>query len=710
MKKILPCLFGIICGLNAFSQNNVGIGTPTPDPSSVLELSSSNKGFLVPRTHIGNIATPVTGLLIYDLDSNCYVLYNGLRWQNLCLPNVNIPTQTPALNDSVIFNPVTGTLTVVDSNGAHRLSAVINAWLTNGNTGTTAGTNFVGTTDAQDLVIKSNGNEVMRATQNGAVGINTPLPNPTSILDITSTTKGVLFPALTSLQRNAIAAPAVGLTIYNTDLNVHQFWNGTCWVNVGQTVCSFTYGVSQSHSADCLFKSNFNSVSDTLTVSLLSGTPSPVILSAAGVPAGVLVNFSNNYLTPTATSVMTLTALPSAPDGVYTITILASSGSTIQTLTYTLTIYDFAASLSHYSASVSFSSASAGGTIDTATITIGNAGSCTTSGGTALLSSTVTPSAPWLTVTFGNPNLPIPGSTLMTISSTCAAVPGTYSIYVTSTVGVSVSTSIFTLVIGGSSPIHITTSTQNLNLYTFAGSPPCPVADTFIIDAGVTIGSDTSTQSSLTTGAFATGSHIVIINNGSIIGAGGAGGNDFGYGGTVIGGACSQVDGAQGGTALTITTAGVTINNNGTIAGGGGGGGAGGALGITACTVDVRPGTGGGGGAGSAGGPGGTAGGGSYPCNPGNPGTLLAGGTGGAICNQGPCTIIFATFGPYNGGQGGTGGALGQPGSVGNNANALIGGTGVCSPGNGGAAGYSLYIGGNPYTYSGAALIGPTHP
>jgi hypothetical protein len=53
-------------------------------------------------------------------------------------------------------------------------------WNIAGNAGTTAGTNFVGTTDAVDFVTKTNNTEVMRVTSTGNVGIG--INNPTSKL------------------------------------------------------------------------------------------------------------------------------------------------------------------------------------------------------------------------------------------------------------------------------------------------------------------------------------------------------------------------------------------------------------------------------------------------------------------------------------------------------------------------------------------------
>ncbi len=49
-------------------------------------------------------------------------------------------------------------------------------WKLTGNAGTTAGTNFIGTTDAVDLVFKTDSTEVMHMLANGNVGIGTDAP------------------------------------------------------------------------------------------------------------------------------------------------------------------------------------------------------------------------------------------------------------------------------------------------------------------------------------------------------------------------------------------------------------------------------------------------------------------------------------------------------------------------------------------------------
>jgi len=71
----------------AFSYTSiaqVGIGTNTPNTSSILDLTSTDKGFLAPRMTSAQrtaIASPPTGLLVYQTDGTTgYYYYNGSAW------------------------------------------------------------------------------------------------------------------------------------------------------------------------------------------------------------------------------------------------------------------------------------------------------------------------------------------------------------------------------------------------------------------------------------------------------------------------------------------------------------------------------------------------------------------------------------------------------------------------------------------------------
>jgi hypothetical protein len=56
--------------------------------------------------------------------------------------------------------------------------------------------------------------------------------NASAILELTSTTRGLLLPRMTSAERDAIASPVAGLIVYNTTDNLVSFYNGTAWTNL----------------------------------------------------------------------------------------------------------------------------------------------------------------------------------------------------------------------------------------------------------------------------------------------------------------------------------------------------------------------------------------------------------------------------------------------------------------------------------------------
>jgi hypothetical protein len=53
-----------------------------------------------------------------------------------------------------------------------------------------------------------------------------------AVLALSSTTKGFLPPRMTTTQKNAIASPATGLMVYDTDLNRPCFYNGSSWITL----------------------------------------------------------------------------------------------------------------------------------------------------------------------------------------------------------------------------------------------------------------------------------------------------------------------------------------------------------------------------------------------------------------------------------------------------------------------------------------------
>jgi hypothetical protein len=91
----------------------------------------------------------------------------------------------------------------------------------------------INSTPQGDLVLTNNGGS-MRLQANGTVGIGTPTPDASAILDLEGT-KGFLPPKMTQVQRNLIASPAEGLTIYNTTSKKPNYYDGTGWKNFDGT-------------------------------------------------------------------------------------------------------------------------------------------------------------------------------------------------------------------------------------------------------------------------------------------------------------------------------------------------------------------------------------------------------------------------------------------------------------------------------------------
>jgi len=135
----------------------VGIGTTTPAPGATLDIDSNNGGILIPRIALTSTTSTVPisppapavtpGVMVYntanvnDVTEGFYY-WNGAAWERMA-------------------------------------SGASTDWALTGNAGTTPGTavgeNYIGTSDAQDLVIATDGTERMRVLDD-AIVVNTPAP------------------------------------------------------------------------------------------------------------------------------------------------------------------------------------------------------------------------------------------------------------------------------------------------------------------------------------------------------------------------------------------------------------------------------------------------------------------------------------------------------------------------------------------------------
>jgi hypothetical protein len=136
-------------------------------------------------------------LMIYNTITNCINTFRGGAWKSNCDPND------------------------------------MGVWGLTGNTATIPGTNFLGTTDAQDLVLKTTGTERMRILAAGNIGINTL--TPTNRLHV-SATNPVRFEGLQSGVNADSVVTSDGTGVLRQRSVASIMLTGNTWLNGGNSL------------------------------------------------------------------------------------------------------------------------------------------------------------------------------------------------------------------------------------------------------------------------------------------------------------------------------------------------------------------------------------------------------------------------------------------------------------------------------------------
>lgn len=83
MKKLFY-LFVALAFIASANAQTIGIGTTTPNPKSVLDIFSANRGFLIPRiVDTGTVTDPLEGMVIYNKNTKTPYYHNGTQWLSL---------------------------------------------------------------------------------------------------------------------------------------------------------------------------------------------------------------------------------------------------------------------------------------------------------------------------------------------------------------------------------------------------------------------------------------------------------------------------------------------------------------------------------------------------------------------------------------------------------------------------------------------------
>lgn len=133
MKKLFLFLSMFAISHSIWGQVSINPTGAPADPSAMLDVGSTDRGLLIPRmtdAQKSAITTPATGLMIFQTDgSSGFYYYTGVSWER------------------------------------------IGGWSFTGNSGTLSGIDFIGTTDAADLDIRTDNVTRLIITQKGQIEV-----------------------------------------------------------------------------------------------------------------------------------------------------------------------------------------------------------------------------------------------------------------------------------------------------------------------------------------------------------------------------------------------------------------------------------------------------------------------------------------------------------------------------------------------------------
>ena len=188
--------------------DNVGLGTNTPNPSAQMELADNNRGMLVNRVALSStivaapVTAPATGLLVYNTA-------NASSGATEVIPG--------------FYYWVGNRWIAMGGTGGRD-------WSLDGNAGTNAFTNFIGTTDVNSFVVKTSNLERMRVDAAGTVGIGN-LPYGNAALRVNNPPMPYGIVAETSNNGVAIFGndTGTGIGMFGTSSNNHGVYGTTAF-------------------------------------------------------------------------------------------------------------------------------------------------------------------------------------------------------------------------------------------------------------------------------------------------------------------------------------------------------------------------------------------------------------------------------------------------------------------------------------------------
>lgn len=387
----------LAAALPTLALAQVGVGTSSPDASAALEVASTTKGFLPPRmtaTQRAAISSPATGMMVYQTDGTAGLyVYSGSAWiiqadwyvdpdASTSYFSLNKPANVAsgALNNLGIGTTALNALTEGDNNTALGYDAAkaissngnstavgysaLSAATGGGNTalgraagsGVTTGTNntlignqsdvasnnltnatalgYGATVDASNAIQLGN-TSVTKVTTSGSVGIGTTSPAANAALEISSTSKGLLLPRMTTTNRSSITSPEPGLLIFNSTTGKAQVYSSTeaTWVDYA-TSNGVIWDVTSSNSRQHTFTAPSSEALSKITINVYaavtSGTLTATIYSGTGI-LGTNLGSATCAISSTGSNSFTFSSpITMTASSTYTIYFTTSGSTNIQ--------------------------------------------------------------------------------------------------------------------------------------------------------------------------------------------------------------------------------------------------------------------------------------------------------------------------------------------------------------------------------------------
>lgn len=315
-------------------KGNVGIGTETPATSAILDLTSTNKGFLPPRmtTVQRDALNPKpAGLMIYNTDLNCMQYWNTSQWKGDCSG-----TTTPGIVLSLTCASATNTGTLASGTIASNVASTIP--YTGGNGGSHGG-----------QAVSSTGVTGLTATLSAGSFVN---GNGTLTYIITGVPSGIGTASFAiniggktcNLTRPVVAAAGIVSSLNCAGAtNAGTLTGGTAASGVTSTI-SYTGGNAGSHSGQTVSSTGVTGLTATLSGGNFANGNGTLTYTITGTPSAAgTANFAINIGGQTCTLTRSVNAPVGSVSGINcagaitTGTLLAGSAASgvVSTISYT---------------------------------------------------------------------------------------------------------------------------------------------------------------------------------------------------------------------------------------------------------------------------------------------------------------------------------------------------------------------------------------